>query len=618
MVLAYQFFFTPISIEIEIVTPKKNIFQIFYADQQHVYNEKQSRKFRVKPELTNYDFILPAFLSAKALTFKPLKTLNSIRKLRIDPMKKSGTIRIKRIVIKQNGYKPLRFETIDQLKRLRPAKDIASIDYQHNGMVILSSGRDPQLEAAVNPQIDFRFVFCILIAIILVDFILHLLSGGTQKEDEFKYAPYLMVFIFALIFAGGAICTQMHADEGHHLKAGIYYMDHWLPPKVCDPSIAHTYSVYGVSRLDSSEIVYLVAGKFAKLFAWLPLNDFLINDFLRFRFFNIGLFLILTLLSIKSVEYRILCLPLLVTPQIWYVFTYFNSEAFAVFIIILIGYQAVSEKSMLHHFMTMAGTKHEIIKYAIGLGLLFALLLLIKLNFLVFAVFLACVFLLKLILREYDDNRRALLRVLLILLVAASVWGTHYGIDASINGFGKKDKCFECRKKLALPLFNPATPLAQRHLYLRLKERGLPLKKMFNGYWRWGYLSFWRSFGSSYFFKRPAPDWYLKVVLIICILFSFYLSSSIVIGLQLKQILLLLIVFLCSLLLIALSIWNSWTASFQALGRYLFPIFIMTGFLIFQSLTALNKKYLNFFILLMFLLSLYSYLFVGLLQLPKL
>jgi len=610
-VLIYQFFFTSISIEVELYTPKRNIFQVYYADKQQLHSEKQSCKFLIKPELTNYDFKLPAFLSMTFRTFTPLQSLKFIRNLRIDPMKKSGTIRIKRIVIKQNGYKPIRFETVDELKMWRPNDDVAKVNYQADGMVIFSSGRDPQLETFINPQIDFKFFFIVLALIISIDFGLNRLSGGAIKEVEFAYAPYLMIFICALILAGGAICKQMHADEGHHLQAGIYYMDHWLPPEVCDPSIAHTYSVYGVSRLDSSEIMYLIAGKFAKLIAWFPLSDFF-----RFRLFNIGLFFILTLLAIKNVEYRILCLPLLVSPQIWYIFTYFNSEAFALFIIILIAYQAASQKSMTHNYLTACKTRRETIFYPIALGLLFSLLLLVKLNFLVFAVFLLSVFLLKLSQKEYSHPLKVLQRVILIMLVAVSVLGVRYGIDTTINGFDKKEKCFECRKKLAMPLFNPATPLPQRHLYLRLKERGITLKEVFKG-WDWGYYSFWRSFG-AYFFEPPAPDWYLKVILTICILFALYLAGSVIIGLRSEQILLLLIVVLCSVLMIGLSVWNSWTASFQAHGRYLFPIFIMTGFLIFQSLTVLNKKCLNFFILLMFLLSSYSYLFVGLLQLPKL
>jgi hypothetical protein len=608
VVIFYQYCCTPVYIEAEIETNRKNTFQIFYADRQHFFTEKNSRKFRIKPGQTHYRFKIRSFFSLYSLSFTPIITLKKIRHLRIDPMRRAGDIRILKLVITQSGYLPLRFETEGQLKRLRPVN--ASITYK-NGMNITAWSDDPQLEAMVKPRIDVRFVLFILLLVVCLDFGLNRISGSVAYGERFNYAPYLMAFICALILTGGAVCRQMHADEGHHLKAGRYYLDHWLPPKVCDPSVAHTYSVYGVSRLDSSEIVYLFAGKFAKLTAWLP-----INEFFRFRLFNIGLFLILTLLAIKSVEYRILCLPLLITPQIWYVFTYFNSEAFAVFIIILIGYQAASENSRMHRFITASATKQDMMISAIVLGLLFSMLLLIKLNFLVFGVFLVCIFLLRLILREYANPRRAVQRVVLILFIAASVWGIRCGIDASINGFDKKEQCFECRKKLALPLFSPATPLAQRHLYLRLRERGVTIKEVF-GKWHWGYLSFWRAFG-AYFFEPPAPDWYLRVVLAICIVFSFYLAGSVIIGFQLKPILLLLIVLLCSLLMIALSVWNSWTASFQAHGRYLFPIFIMTGYLIFQSRGVLNKKYLHFFILLMFWLASYSYLFIGLLQLPKL
>ncbi len=609
-VLFYQYYLTPITIEADIETDRNTVFQIFWASQSHFYSEKDSFKFRLRPNQTSYRLQIHSFFSIDTHEFTPLITLNDFKYLRIDPMRRPGDIRIRKIIIRQNGCLPLRFETEEQLKRLTPANDISEIDYHENGIRIVASGIDPQLDTIVTPRIDIKLLLFILTLVLSLDFALKRVSANAGQNTEFNYAPYFMVFVCAIILAGGTICKQMHADEGHHLKAGRYYIDHWLPPKVCEPSVAHTYSVYGVSRLDSFEIVYLFAGKFAKL-----INALQLNPFFQFRLFNIALFFILTLLSIRNVEYRILCLPLLVSPQIWYVFTYFNSEAFAVFVIILIAYQAASENSSLHYFLNKAESKQEICRYAIGLGLLFSLLLLIKLNFLVFGVFLLGVFLLKLIFKEFNDGIKAFKRLLLLLLIAISVWGVRYGIDASINGFEKKDKCFECRKKMALPLYNPATPLVQRHLYLRLKERGVTVKALFEK-WHWGYLSFWRAFG-AYFFEPPAPDWYLRAVLAICVLFSFYLALSVFIRLQLEPMLMFGCVFFCSILLIALSVWNSWTACFQAHGRYLFPIFIMTGFYIFQSYKVMNQKYLNFFIFLMFGLSLYSYFWVGLLQLPK-
>lgn len=78
------------------------------------------------------------------------------------------------------------------------------------------------------------------------------------------------------------------------------------------------------------------------------------------------------------------------------------------------------------------------------------------------------------------------------------------------------------------------------------------------------------------------------------------------------------IVLVSSLLLIGLSFRHSWTVDFQPHGRYLFPVFSMLGVLIFQSVKDLNKPLFNFFVIFMFIVSAYSYIFIGFLQLLEL
>jgi hypothetical protein len=602
LVFCYTYFFTHISVEIELSTDSADVFQLFYAGRNKPYSETHSCAFKIVPDQSTYRCYLTRLHS--------IKSMKSLRRLRIDPGRGFGSLSIKKIVISQVGYKPLRIDTSEQLKKISALNHIEKIMYNQNELFIRTGGPDPQLEINLVPEIDFIFFFLLLICTLLAAIMINYLLHQFKSEEPFKYAPYLMAFVLALIFSGASICLQMHADEGVHLSAGIYYQNHWLPPAVCEAGTENTYSVYGASRLNTYEIAYFLSGKLARLLTLLN-----IGDFLRFRLFNIVLFFILLVLSIKHVEYRILSLPLLISPQIWYVFSYFNSDAFGIFVIIIISYQVISPKSLTNRYLNAGDLAPHFIAHPLVIGLLFSLLLFIKLTFYVFILFLLLVLLLKLGRKEYQNPKKVIGRVCLIMLISASMLGLRYGIDINNNGFDKKAKLLACREKLAQPMYKPSTPLIHKHPYLQLKDRGVTIKDMFAKR-DWGIISFGRAFG-AYFFEPLAKDWYYKFILTISIFFLIYLTFSILLGMQEKQIILLMILGFCSILLITLSIWNSWTASFQAQGRYLFPILFMGAFLISQSLECLSQEFLNFFILTMFALSTYSYIFIGLLQLPK-
>ena len=617
--ITYYYFLSPITVELTLQSPPKydnflqspikcpyeNIIQLFYAGENQGYTENYSRKERIGADTTFYRFIV-----------KKNKTLDSLkigRKLRLDPIVYPGTIYLTKFVVKQAGYKPLILNSKNQFDLLKPVNDIEKMKYTPNGVIIYSSGCDPQLEIKIKPEninFDYLFFLKLVITVFVIGPAIYFLLGLLNNEGEFIYVPYLLMFVLALLFSTASICELMHLDEVVHVRAGDYYEDHWLPPEICAPGIEDTYSDGGVSRLDNFEVVYFFAGKFSKLLSFLD-----IGEFPRFRLFNVFLFSILLLLSIKHIEYRVLMLPLLMSPQIWYLFTYFNSDAFSLFIIIVISYQVIAENSMTNLYLTSyEDAKNKIIRPLL-VGLLFSFLLLIKLNYYVFIVFLFLVFIHKLGMKEYQYPKKVMQRVGVIILISAAVFGVRWGIDISRNGINRNEKRMECRIKLAKPWYNPETPLEKRFPFKNLKDRNITIKQLFEKY-NWGWKTFIHSFGVYFLFPR-ADLWYYRFIMAVMLISTIYLSASILIRRNLDQILLLTIVGFCSLLLIALSLWNSWTASFQAQGRYLFPILIMTGHLLHESLSILNKKIINFIVLIMFCLSVYSYVYIAMLQFFK-
>ena len=75
---------------------------------------------------------------------------------------------------------------------------------------------------------------------------------------------------------------------------------------------------------------------------------------------------------------------------------------------------------------------------------------------------------------------------------------------------------------------------------------------------------------------------------------------------------------LCSSTLIAASLYHSWTMDYQTQGRYLFPFIPMGCVILYHARGLMQGTVYKLLLTTMFLLSVYSFVFIGLLQLPKL
>src|SRR5262249_16704993 len=160
-----------------------------------------------------------------------------------------------------------------------------------------------------------------------------------------------------------------------HRAAARYYIDHWLPPKAGDPATLDTYSNYGLSYLNETDFPYLFAGKFAALLAPVVSND------LAFRLFDVVLLAILPPFCRMGPAAFLIFSPLLLSPQIWYIFSYFNGDAFALFLAVLIAYQVAAPGSQFNANLDSPGLRRNI-SGAVVLGLLIGLLALSKKNYL--------------------------------------------------------------------------------------------------------------------------------------------------------------------------------------------------------------------------------------------
>lgn len=590
----HHFFLSRAYVEVEYSTDHDTALQMLWAGD----GEQFSRSYMAAAPLTR-DRMRTGFF---------LGSLRTMRSLRFDPMgKESGTVIFRRISITQPGWKPLVFAAQADFARFRLGKNVSSVSFAE-GWIVSSETGDPDLylDHLEPPPRDFfslakesgRFLIFVLL--------LHLLlKGFAPLAQDFRFIPLLIAGV-TLLAAVMAVTSKQggHPDEYVHEAAAAYYEQHWLPPAVDAPEIAASYSGYGVSRLNSRELAYVLIGKFSQL-----TEIFRLSSLQRQRLFNVTLLACLALLAINSSAARLLLLPFLMTPQGWYLFGYCNSDAFALFITLLAAYQLAEPESLLNRLL--AGRTAGSSAY-IWLGLLAGLFLLIKKNFYIFIPFAALFLLLEFVFRQRTFSWTALRQLAAVAGISIAIFSVRAGVDVHVNGWNKTAKIQQLQEERAERAYKPSTELAKKHPHLHMKERGVSLNDLLGDKYRWGghiIRSFYGVYGqmsvaasASYFNLMTCCGW----------LFLVFVYLTVLLRGGWPERLLLLNLTCCGLALIGGGIWASWTKDFQPQGRYMLPVLPMLGLLLARTAPLFQPLLLRAFFTLMFLLSLSSFLFVAL------
>jgi hypothetical protein len=415
-----------------------------------------------------------------------------------------------------------------------------------------------------------------------------------------------------------------HPDEIHHFEAAKYYKTHFLPPEIGDESVRESYSVFGVSYLNYHWAEYFYAGKFA-----LIVSPVIQNELLAVRLSNVFLFAFLIAWFIFRLKdhSELIILPsfLLITPQVWYIFSYANNDAFAFFLSFVVIYQIAFEKSIFNQFMRSERFLNHIIG-GIFFGLLSGLLLICKPNYWSFLLF-AGLWLLF----NFPINIPTIKKYALFLAVALSVLIFRVSLDFYANNEtnfvafsylnkvvgnleAKDSKLLIYQEKIARYDMKPSTlenDLQSSFKDLKLRDKGLSLTELFTSL-GWHDFSFSSLVGVYGYMDIWATKWFYKVFAVPCIGFILYIFFVLIRGKEKKSIQQLAITVFSSILTIAISIYLSWTYAFQPQGRYLFPIIPMFALLIFSNRRYVRESVLNWFVLITFLLSTYSFIFVAL------
>jgi len=595
----YVLIYNKALVELEIETDTRTVLKLYWPNKHGQYSEKLMAQTVITPGQTHYSLWAT--------------DISQLDHLRLDPSEKPANIAIRRIALRQNGFPLWQLQSpADFAAHLRAVAEVESMTPQAQGISMVLRSKDSQTKLTI-PRMERRIAWPEEIGHVLAALLLALLCVRVFHllADQLDFLLLFAVFALALMAVMAAISAiNTHPDESVHIAAADYYTTHLLPPKVGDPAITQTYSVYGVSRLHSGEIYYLLAGKFLQLLAPFHLEPHVVQ-----RFFNILLFLGLTLFAFSRERFRPFLLPLLISPQIWYVFSYCNSDALSTAVGLIAAWQLAAENSALNALLRDEPNQRNWLA-PLCLGLLFGLLLLQKQNFYFLYLFFLGYFCWRLWLAPPIWSKRILARFIAIVIIGGMLFTAAKVTDAWVNDFHKGELVLAAREHYAQPMYKPNTPIEKKHIYLQMRDKGKALWQMLE-LDRWGEKTFRTAFGVYGYTQYSAPFAYYDYVRLVGLLFLLAFALVVIWRGGLPGLSLLGLAVGWSVLFLAGLIWHAWTVDFQAQGRYLLPMVPMLAILYYHGQRLVNNALFHGLFFVLFLLSVYNFIFVGLYQIGK-
>lgn len=592
--LALFVFQARVDIEVEGDFSQSTFFRLYWAGPDQGFSEKRMAYAALEPGRDRYRFYLGS--------------LANIERIRIDPLERAGKLRLNTITISQWGWQTLQLQQLSDYGFYR-ANDQIAVAAAEPGLMISTRGEDGHFEISIDPRRVLSFPARPLLVVgglwLALGLFMLLL---TPLVRNLRFVPVLLLTSWGLVLLMAQYTgLDLHPDEVVHLEAVKYYASHWLPPALDSPEIASSYSIYGHTRLAVYEIYYPLAGYFQAIPRLLDASPLA-----GARSFGLLILGLLVLFSFFRTSFRPFALPLLVSAQAWYLFSYTNSDGFALALSLWLAYQAASPDSLLSRFLLEPGSRTPWLT-AIGLGLALGCLPLLKLNYYFFILFLLLYLGWRLAMGGFP-NRPLLLRRLAILgLIGLAVFALRFALDIHANGWNSEQLQLRMQEQYAAAEFKPGTPLEDQQSMIRLRDRGYSAAYVLDRA-RWFEKSFQSAFG-VYGFSRFYADqkWYqlvrylglaLLVVLILAALGSRQQGNHWLLA----------IVAICAAGLILTSAWHSWTAAFQPQGRYLMPILPMLAVLLWHLQAHRLHRLGLWLVVLLFVLAAYSFVEVGLVK----
>lgn len=466
-----------------------------------------------------------------------------------------------------------------------PNEDIEGLTVKEEGLEIIIRGENPAFLATEKllDRTDFianlasllNLLFYVLIYTMIYWYLFKVLDivHHHSYEDLLDVVLGLvgiaaMLLSWSIAFSSGYGGT-VHPDEMQTRAAVEYYQTHWIQPDVRSNFVAETVSGYGMTRLSEINLYYLFAGKFANICVF------------EMSFRALGMLLILILVSfvLKNIKKeRSMAILFFATPQLWYLFSYATSDAYDYLFTVFAAYEILSSQSALNRILSEPLKKRHIPAY-IGIGFIFANLLMAKKTFYVVLVTIFMLLLYRLIFAEKNERKQLLLKYFCLLAVSFAIVLVRYAPDLGYYGLGKSAAVDQVIEATAWPEYKPSTPAEYQAKSTLLFEKGVSLKEFFME-WNFNEELFKNYFGYYGVYSLEAKARYYALMTVLYI--ALFASVGILVHKNMRQrkaagesVIRTRLTYwtmwgMISLMYL-LTIYNAYFVDFQPQGRYLFP-----------------------------------------------
>jgi hypothetical protein len=558
-----------------------------------------------------------AFLDRRSTFRFPLPHLRASQFL-FSPATGEALVAIRSVVVRAGNSKEV---TRVPLESLEAVQQVEVLERNSERIVLKTHGGDraPLVRFAVAslPQPPDGIG---LMRLWLETVVLFVVFGGISflpmrawpRFESFPFRAAIPFFAVAVLALCMALLSRFnaHPDEYLHFETARYFVAHLLPPALDDPAAAPSFGHYGVSYLQDLDTSYFLMGKFIAALAWFETPE------IAARLFNVILFVLVAVYVLMRLRGSLAAAVLLISPQIWYVFSYVNGDAWALAVALVAAVQLATEDSGLSQYLRAADWRTRA-----GGGLAFAgvlvLLLMAKRNYYLFLPFIGLVAVWRTFVWERSVPRsRLAAKWALIFLTALLLYAPARLVQAAVNRFELPRLRTEQAEKFAAPGYRPSEIAAGKGApRIALRKQGVPFTDLFTRY-HWAKSSFESFCGVYHWMSLRGPGYYYAVMA------ALYTALLITIGLPFRKLpwpdaLFVAAVLCAAAAVVLISAYSSWTADFQPQGRYLFPILPMLAFVLHRYRETLPSRALHLLFTGLFAASVISFVFIGLRAIPQ-
>ena len=497
----------------------------------------------------------------------------------------SQVIYLESIQIRIHGDLVAKMDAPMIMENFIPNDGILDMELTEEGVYLTTISDQPillltdELRGQIDRMSDLMSILNLIFYVIIWSFIYWYLFRVLDLRNDRSYENLLdavigLVGVAAILLSWNIAFTSpygvtIHPDEMQTRAAIDYYRTHWIQPDVRSEFVATTVSGYGMTRMSEINLYYLFAGRFANLCGFT----------MSFRALGMLMIVILGYLVLKNIKKeRYMAMLFFATPQLWYLFSYATSDAYDYLFTVIAVYEVLAENSALNKLLRKPFRGKQLPAY-LGVGFVFANLLMAKKTFYVVLATIFLLLLYRLIFAKKEERKQLFIKYLCLLAVAVGVVLVRYYPDFGYYGLHKGAAVKEVIETTALPEYKPSTPAIEQAKSTLLFEKGVTLKEFF-GDWDFNGRLFKNYFGHYGIYSLKAEDWYYNLMTVLYL--ALFASVGALVHKNIKKQkasgepvlrarLTYWSMWAMIVLMYLLTIYNAYFVDFQPQGRYLFP-----------------------------------------------